>query len=334
MLEGSVATNKSCDKADFDWGIYDKALRRLTPAQEEALREGHLRPLLDFVLAEPEVRFDIRPDAANIYFDGGSLMQLKNGTQLPFKGTFSRGYVGEKGHDVNVLDDLAAVEREVEGFAQRRRHMREHDGEGYKRAERRIQQFIARANGASSSLADAGDYVVIDIEYAYARRKFDLVLFDRSELPRPRLIYGELKCRSGALNGKAGLQQHGIDFGDFLCAEGGRHVELSKREYAGVIEQKQRLGLLSPDLDFDGFSAELPEFLVLFADYEVSQAGLRTPVARMRAEIEKRLGSLDLLRFADFPEFDDDGNGPQLRLCRERVMDSEQFDARCRERAH
>lgn len=327
-----MTTNKSCDKADFDWGIYDKALRRLTPAQETALLGGHLRPLLDYVLAKPEVRFDIRPGAANIYYDGGSLMQLKNGTHLPFKGTFSRGYVGEKGHDVSVLDDLAAVEREVEGFAQRRRHMREHDGEGYKRAERRIQQFIARANGASS-LADAGDYVVIDIEYDYARRKFDLVLLDRSELPRPRLIYGELKCRSGALNGKAGLQQHGIDFGDFLCPEDGRHVELSKHEYAGVIAQKQRLGLLSADLDFEDFSAEPPHFLVLFADYDVCQAELRTPLARMRAEIEKRLGSVDLLRFADFPEFDDDGDGPQLRLRREQVMDSEQFDA-CRERVH
>lgn len=326
-----MATNKSCQKTEFDWGIYKKELRRLTPAQEEGLLHGHLRPLLDYVLAEPEVRFDIRPDAANIYYDGGSLLQLRNGARLPFRAVFSRGYVGEKGHHVDVLNDLAETVRQVEGFDERRRQMWEHGGEGYKRAERRIQQFIARANDARS-LHATGDYVVIDIEYANARRKFDLVLFERNELPRPRLIYAELKCRSGALNGKASLQQHGIDFGEFLCAQDGYHVELSKREYAGVIEQKQRLGLLAADLGFEEFSAEPPRFLVIFADYDVCQAGLRTPLERLRGEIEKRLGGLDLLRFADLPTVDD-GTGPLLRLSREQIMDSAQFDA-YRERAH
>ena len=326
-----MATNKSCDRGEFDWGIYKKALRRLTPAQEEALGGGRLRPLLDYVLAEPEVRFDIRPNAANIYYDGGSLLQLKNGTRRPFTGTFSRGYIGEKGYDESLLDCLAASEFEVRGFEKRRRQMREHDGEGYKRAERRIQQFIARANGGQS-LAEAADFIVIDIEYANARRKFDLVLFDCSQLPRPRLIFCELKCRSGALKGIAGLQRHGADFGDFLRAGGGRHVELCKREYAGVIGQKQRLGLLSADLGFEEFSDEQPQFLVLFADYDVCRNELRTPLAGLRAEVEQRLGNLELLKFAHFPKVDH-GSKELLRLRREQVMDSSEFDV-YRKRAH
>jgi hypothetical protein len=208
--------------------------------------------------------------------------------------------------------------------------MWKHGGEGYKRAERRIQQFIARANGART-LSAAGDFIVIDIEYANARRKFDLVLFDRDQLPRPRLIFCELKCTGAALNGKAGLEAHGIDFGDFLLAGGGRHVELCKLEYAAVIAQKKRLGLLAPDLDFEGFAAEQPEFLVMFADYDVRLAELRTPLARMRSQVEARLGDLDLLRFAHFRKVDD-GTGPALRLSREQLMDSEAFDA-YRERA-
>ena len=156
LLEGTLATNKSCDKGEFDWGVYKKALRRLTPAQEEALSGGTLRPLLDYVLAEPEVRLDIRPNAANIYYDGGSLLQLKNGTRLPFTGTFSRGYIGEKDYEESLLRCLADSEHEVQGFEKRRWQMREHDGEGYKRAERRIQQSIARANGGQS-LVEAAD---------------------------------------------------------------------------------------------------------------------------------------------------------------------------------
>ena len=150
-----MATNKSCPKGEFDWSKYKKPLRRLTAAQEAALLRGHLRPVLDYVHAEPEVRFDVRPGAANIYYDGGSLLQLAGGTHRPFRGVFGLGYVGEKGNDVCELDDLATVERVVEGFAQRRSQMREHDGQGYKRAERRNQQLIARANGARSLAAPA-----------------------------------------------------------------------------------------------------------------------------------------------------------------------------------
>ena len=99
-----------------------------------------------------------------------------------------------------------------------------------------------------------------------------------------------------------------------------------------MIRQKQRLGLLSADLGFEEFSDEQPEFLVMFADYDVCQNQLRTPLASLRAEIEQRLGSLELLKFADFPKVDD-GNTELLRLRRKQVMDSNQFDA-YRERAH
>ena len=325
-----MATNKSCRKDEFDWSSYKKAPRKLAPPVEAALLQGHLRPILEYVRSQSEVRLDIRPGKANLYYDGGSLLRLEGGARSPFRGVFDLGYVGEKGRDVRILDGAAAVKSVVDGFAQRRRQMWDHRHSGSGRDERRHEQAIARANDARS-LADAGDFVIVDIEYCYARRNFDLVGFDRAGSPRPRLIYCELKCRGAALNGTSGLRDHGIDFGDFLCADDGRHVENSKRELAAMIQQKMRLGLLSADLGFEGFSSEPPEFLVVFADYDVCRPQLRTPLERLRTEVEKRLGGLELIRFADFPEADD-GASPLLRLRRETVMDSTQFDA-YRERA-
>ncbi len=54
-----------------------------------------------------------------------------------------------------------------------------------------------------------------------------------------------------------------------------------------MVEQKQRLGLLSADLVFEGFAAEPPEFLVAFADYDVSLAQLQTPLERLRTEVRE-----------------------------------------------
>lgn len=320
-----MATNKSCDKADFDWARYKKPVRRLTDKQMKVLSEGHLRPLIDHVLANPDLRFDIRPAGANLYFDGGSLLQFEGGSRSPFQGIYNLGYVGEKGMHIAELADAASVQQLLDSFPERREQMWRHRHSGHGRDERRNQQLIARANDGRSPEA-ASDFVVVDIEYANARRVFDLVAFDRGELPRPRLILIELKCRGAALSNNAGLRDHGIDFCEFLRAEDGRHVELAQRELTVMVQQKVELGLVSADLGFEEFSTQPPEFLVLFADYDVCQAQLTLPLSRLRTEMEERLGGLDLLRFADLPTVDDQ-RLELLRLSRDQLMDASAFDA-------
>ena len=320
-----ATNNKSCDKADFDWVRYRKAPRRLTKVQMEALTAGHLRPLLDYALEHPEVRFDIRPNAANIYFDGGSLLQLEGGTRSPLRGNFDLGYVGGKGPHVSELEDAASVKRLVDGFDERRKQMWQHRHSGHGRDERRNQQLIAQANDGRSR-AGQGDLVVVDIEYANARRVFDLVAFDRAGLPQPRLMLIELKCRGAALGNNAGLRDHAVDFCEFLRAEAGGHVALAQRELSVMVRQKVDLGLLPADLGFEEFSSEPPEFLVLFADYDVCQAQLTLPLSRLRTEMEERLGGLELLRFADLPKVDAK-RVDLLRLGRDQLMDSHEFDA-------
>ena len=62
-----MATNKSCRKDEFDWSSYKKAPRKLAPPVEAALLQGHLRPILEYVHSQSEVRLDIRPGKANLY---------------------------------------------------------------------------------------------------------------------------------------------------------------------------------------------------------------------------------------------------------------------------
>jgi hypothetical protein len=316
--------NKSCPKDEFNWSSYRKGLRILSPAQENALSRGHLRPLLEYVLANPDVRLDIRPTKANIYFDGGSLLRLEGGSRSQFRGVFDLGYAGGKGLISHELSDSSAAEKVVEGFEASRKAMRQWREAGKGRTERRYEQHIARANDGKDTAA-TGDYVIVDIEYSYARRCFDFAALPKCGLPRPRLMLGELKCLAGALNGTSGLRDHGVDFGEFLLAEGGRHVDTSKSELSEMVKQKQRLRLLAPDLPFEGFSTEQPEFLVMFADYNVRQRQLDTPLKRLREEIESRLGDVDLLKFADFQDTDD-GSTTLMRLRSDKVMTSRQFD--------
>jgi hypothetical protein len=321
-----MENNKSCPKGEFGWSSYRKAPRRLLEAQMAELLRGRLRPLLDYVLEHPDVRFDIRPRNANVYFDGGSLLRLEGGGRMPLQGVFDLGYVGSHGLQRQRLDDPEAVESLVHGFEERKKQMLHHWGAGTGRAERRVEEHIARANDARS-LDSVGDFVIFDIEYCYARRCFDFVALDRAGLPCPQLILAELKCRAGALHGTAGLRDHGIDFGELLCAEDGRHVSIVKNELAELFKQKQLLGLLSPDIPFEGFSSDPPEFLVMFADYDVCQAQPQTALDRLRTEVRSRLGSLELLRFTHLPEVHDEGRTDLLRLHRESVMDSDEFEA-------
>jgi hypothetical protein len=326
-----VATNKSCPKDDFCWENYQKASRKLTKAQREAFLHGHLRPLLDYALDDPEVRLEIRPGKANLYFEGGTLVRLEGGTTSPFGGVFDEPYNnatrgGEQKPCPTLLTTSSQVEELVAAFPARRQQMRRHEGDGTGRMELRLEQFISRANDAAAE----AEFVVVDAEYSYGRCRPDLVLFARAELPQPRLILAELKCDARALCDDAGLGQHAHDFVAPLNAGGGSHLQTMKNELSRLVDQKKELGPVPRNVPFASFSAESPLFLVVFADLRVKgQVCGRIfdrALAELRAEMLAGPSSLDLLRFADFPDVSDRGAGDLLRFRRAAMMTAAQFD--------
>lgn len=275
------------------------------------------------MLAHDEVRLEIRPAKANLYFGGGSLLRLQGRDPQHFEEVFDSRYIAGSGPESSPLRSAEDVARLVAALPRRQADMQAHDKDAHRHEELRCEQAIARANDART-LAEAGDFVVVDIEYGYARIRFDLVLIDMHELPRPRLVLAELKCNRGAIDGKCGLEGHGTDFAALLGAEEGRHVEKIRRELEGVVEQKKRLGLLSADLPFEGFSPQSPLYFIVFAGFDARDASLRTPLARLLAAAGKHPEGLELLRFVQLPRADD--VDAELRLRRDEVLDLAAFE--------
>lgn len=325
-----MAINKSCPKGG--WETYRKRPRRLSVAQVEALLRGHMQPLLQYAQSHAEVRFEIRDGKANLYYEGGTLVRLEGGTRSPFKGVFDERYNnatrgGEQGPCPTLLATRSQVEELVAALPARQQQMRRHEGDGTGRMELRLEHFIGHANEAGST----GEFFVVDIEYSYGRCRPDLVVVERGELPCPRLILAELKCAGQALCGRAGLGQHAHDFAALVRRGDGSNLRGIKEDLAGLLKQKKELGLVPRSLAFDGFSDEVPLFLVVFARYDVRRqprgGSLDRALAELSSEMSSAFGGVDLARFVDFPDVSDSGEGELLRFRRAGLMTWAEFEA-------
>ncbi len=121
------------------------------------------------------------------------------------------------------------------------------------------------------------DFVVLDLEYQWAQRRFDLMAARRHPTPddpvgwaHPRLAYVEVKSEIGACTGKAGLADHARDFADIVTARDGAYIQGIKDEFATVIRQKQALGLIAPGFPFQGFSPDQPELVFVTVDLDMT----------------------------------------------------------------
>lgn len=308
-----MTNNRSCDKKDFDWSIYRKPKRILSDDQELALTEGTMRPLLDYALSQPDVRFDIRHHKANLYFRGGNLLRIafeKSASGgINHFGEFDLNYSIPKGAarlkpsirrvELDTEADVAACLIELDRF----KDLMLNWWEDYPKGERTYEQYIASANEYFEP-AMPPEYMVIDIEYQYARRRFDLVAMRRNPtntdpvgFRTPLLSLWELKCDKRALAGKSGLFDHAVDYRDFVLKQEGAHAGRAQDEYMMMVQQKVRLELL-PDCGFAAFAPARPEYLLLFADYDVHQPTLDRPLAAFLDCLEAAGLSRDV-KFAD-----------------------------------
>ena len=318
-----MTNNKSCQKDNFGWATYQKAARRLSGAQMDALQSGLLRPLLDFARDDPEVRFEVRPAAANLYYRGGSLVKLQGRAPDGLKSVFDMRYVDGLQPESRPLWTGGDVKQLAGSLPERKQQMRVHGDISTGHKELRLEQRIVSANDGRR-LSEMGEFVVFDMEYSYARRRFDFVALETSELPRPRLIFAELKCDCGALGGPAGLMRHGRDFRTLVVGEGSSHLDRIRAELAGLIGQKKDLRLLAPDLPFEGFSALPPIFLVVLASLKVEEPRLEKPIAALREELAGEPSLLDRARFVDLGDADE--ADADLRLRRDTLKGFAAFD--------
>ncbi|MDZ4197734.1 MAG: hypothetical protein U1E27_00450 [Kiritimatiellia bacterium] len=280
-------------KAKVNLESYRKAPRLLGPDTEDALQPGGvLHAVLDEVIRDTALRLDIRARQLNVYYRGGSLLRLQ-GARSPWKADFDKQYfVGDGGampfcpRTIVTSDDASAW---VRAFPLLRAGMDKWWSSGNRRQERDDCQKLAAGHSALKGSHDV-DFLVLDIEYQWAQRRFDLMAARRritSEDPvgwvEPDLVFVEAKSAIGPCSGRSGLGTHARDFRDIVCARDGLAMEKIRREYEGLIAQKTRMGLFDPNLGFQRFSSAKTDLLLVLIGIDKADRRLRAPLEEVRA---------------------------------------------------
>jgi len=300
-------------KQQVDLDTYRKRPRRLAEPMEAALGPGgDLHPVLVAVADDHRLRLDIRERRFNVYYGGGNLM-LVDGRKSPWVLHFDEKYF--KGGvlqpptlptQFSAIDDAHAW---VQAFPELIAGM-EDWWTRHPKGERTHCQAMAAANSGMAGPPPA-DYLVLDLEYQWAQRRFDMVAAkrrptedDATGWAEPDLVFVEVKSDYSACSGISGLGDHARDYRDIITASGGRRAQEIKLEYEHVIAQKVRLGLLDPSLDVRRLSPAVPELLVVFVDLDPDVPSLLAPVCEVRA-VSNALGDTAHIRFMrlDSPDY-------------------------------
>ena len=295
---------KKPPKRQFDWKTYSRPPRVLTAAQESALLRGSLAPLLDFCRTTPGVSLEIRAHSASVYCRGVPLARISG--EGPYTAEIESGSEGAP--DRRVLEVASDVDGLMSDLKLRREQI-ESAHDSATRSKRDYLLAIAAANAGRGESLAAGDYLVVDLEYTYGRRRYDLVALKRTEgvtgpggFSNPRLAFVDVRAADQTLTGPNGVESVAADFADFAKALGGSHLEIAKSEITELVAQKVRLGLLPDDVELRALDNGLPELLVVFAEYpSLSDRKHDVVIAALHDRLVARHFPTERLRFAELP---------------------------------
>lgn len=255
-------------------------MRQLSTQFMDALQAeaGLLRPLLTRVKRDDTLMLAIRSDYLNIYYRGGSLLQLSAQTGR-YKAIFDHKYnktslplpelpahISSLADTSAWIDAIPALKQAMDFFLAL-----------HPKAEREFQQLVARENN-QSGIAKQTDYFITDIEFADSEigARFDMLAIQRvpqQRLYRPALI--EMKYGDGALGGSAGVLKHLQDI-DELVENRPKYTALLNTMLS-QFNQLDALGLLdrsrSMPVAFD--PAAKPEIIFLLANHNPRSSQLK-----------------------------------------------------------
>lgn len=298
-------------KQEVNLNIYQKAPRMLSEQMMVALEPGgDLHPVLIAVAGDVRLRLDIRDRRFNVFYGGGNLMRV-DGRTFPWELHFDEKYF--KGGAIrppalptqfSTTDDTRAW---VQAFPELIAGMDDWWNQ-HPRGERALCQAMAALN---SGTVQSGDYLVLDLEYQWAQRRFDMVAAkrrltedDETGWKEPDLVFVEVKCTCGACTGTSGLSAHAQDYQDIITSKNGQSVYDIKLEFERVVAQKVRLGLFDRSVGFRRFSPEVSELLMVLVDFDPNTPSMRMPLNNVR-DISDSLGDKARIRFMrlDSPDY-------------------------------
>lgn len=284
---------------------YRKAPRLLAEPMVVALEHGGgLHPVLVAVANDHRLRLDIRYRRFNVYYGGGSLMLVdgrKSNWALCFDEKYFKGGTLKRPTLPTQFSAVDHARAWVDAFPKLIAGM-DAWWNLHPKVERHHCQAMAAANCDMATPPQA-DYLVLDLEYQWAQRRFDMVAAKRRPTStdttgwrEPELVFVEVKSEPGACSGPSGLGAHAHDYQDIINARGGQGVRDIKTEYQNVIAQKIRLGLLKASLGFERFLPVKSELLMVFIDLNPKTPSMRAALNEVR-KVSGALGADARIRF-------------------------------------
>lgn len=231
--------------------------RALSDEFMHALKSGVLKEVLQAVKDDDTLCIELRGNAINIYYRGGSLFCIEekiNASDISYQLKFDMNY--DIRHE-SMLSANPSVEFALKNIPFYKQAM-DYWFSAHPKTEREYQQTIVRENNFSN-IAGSTDYYIVDIEYVCnndvdengeaAKGRFDLVAIkwpstgaSRKNTSKPTLSLMEMKYGDGSLNGNAGIIKHLNDF-DRLLKETGKIAAICD-DMSKVFLQKCQLGLI------------------------------------------------------------------------------------------
>lgn len=245
-----------------------KKHRRISGEFHEAFKTGKLKKLLDCVLEDDSLCLELRGNAVNIYYRGGSLFKINDKYNI----TFDTRY--DENKKLNPNPDVEEAVKSIPFYKQAMdKWFHEHP-----KYEREFQQIILRENNNSGKISRATDYYIVDIEYQDTENssRFDMVAFKwpsngaaRKNTNALSLALIEVKYGDNAVGGNAGIKKHLDDLKSFIDDK--EKLKEFKEDMEQVFKQKCKLGLMD-GLQGHQFEVSLsddePEVIFIFANHD------------------------------------------------------------------
>ncbi len=287
--------------------------RGLSPEFAKQLEDkgGLLNKFLEVVKKDSTLCLEIRNNAINVYYRGGSLFKIedkKNGFEYAI--SFNKKYFMGNSH--SDLPQIIKAENDVASEWIRKvpdlKNAMDLFFGKHPKNEREFQQLILRENN-QGALGRSTDYFICDIEYDNREgARFDLIAVkwpstpkDRKNAKYLRLAFIEKKYLDGALRSastpakmeRPGISKHLRDMREYLKPS---TVENLKKEMKEVVNLKKKLGLINIPDEIESFSNEKPEFILLLANHDPASKIL---IEELRKIDEKKLSDMPFdLKFA------------------------------------
>ena len=271
-------------------------MRTLDESFLSALKDGCLADLTATVRSDATLCLELRGDRVNVYYRGGSLMELRQGRQPEgeYSVSFDTNYfaAGEEielpNRTIRNRDDLArwlaswpGIKRAMDGWLWQNRA----------NAEKEFQQLVARDNNFGSVARDT-DYYVCDLEYQSGQGRFDMIAVHwpsesavRKHARDRRLVFVEVKYGDSAL---ANLHAHVRDVNDFAADP--HRLGNFKQDMVRVFNQKRGLRLIKCGKKLQTFSGERPLVLLIFANHDPQKSTLSGLLRSLPASLHVDVG--------------------------------------------